>query len=352
MPLFQPVGQIRLTNVAVVRLRSHGINFETACYANKICDWKSGKETDIDEVLQIKKVFRNVSKGQLAKREDIIKAFDGMDEIDICRIILEHGAAQVSGLERDTALDALLKDVSTIVSSRLANARTGLPLTPAMAESTLKEAGFAVKLGQPAKKLALKAIELLCQRHPDELVKTGMKIELRVPLTERERIRQFVVSECQGKIENEFNEVSQQERQYYTLVASVEPSCYRRLDECVNSMSPADSSLRWLASAESPGDEADEFAGDLGATPDAPSPLPPPQSWSRPSPNMATPGSGKVTQCLTCRIPLETAGHRGHYTTDWHKFNVKRKVKGLEPATLDEFNDMQIDLREQLIAVE
>ncbi|THF95658.1 hypothetical protein TEA_015268 [Camellia sinensis var. sinensis] len=37
-----PVGQKRLTNVAVVRLKKHGVRFEIACYKNKVLSWRSG----------------------------------------------------------------------------------------------------------------------------------------------------------------------------------------------------------------------------------------------------------------------------------------------------------------------
>lgn len=40
--LVQPVGQKRLTNVAVVRLKKHGMRFEIACYKNKVLSWRSG----------------------------------------------------------------------------------------------------------------------------------------------------------------------------------------------------------------------------------------------------------------------------------------------------------------------
>lgn len=38
----QPIGQKRLTNVAVVRLKKKGIRFEIACYKNKVLSWRSG----------------------------------------------------------------------------------------------------------------------------------------------------------------------------------------------------------------------------------------------------------------------------------------------------------------------
>lgn len=42
MALKQPVTQVRLTNVAVVRLKQGGFRFEVACYKNKVLNWRSG----------------------------------------------------------------------------------------------------------------------------------------------------------------------------------------------------------------------------------------------------------------------------------------------------------------------
>ncbi|WOL12309.1 ribosome maturation protein SBDS [Canna indica] len=82
--LVQPVGQKRLTNVAVVRLKKHGNRFEIACYKNKVLSWRSGVEKDLDEVLQSQTVYSNVSKGVLAKSKDLIAAFGTDDQSKIC----------------------------------------------------------------------------------------------------------------------------------------------------------------------------------------------------------------------------------------------------------------------------
>ena len=39
------------------------------------------REKDLDEVLQTNQVFSNVSKGQVAKKDDLVKAY-GTDDID------------------------------------------------------------------------------------------------------------------------------------------------------------------------------------------------------------------------------------------------------------------------------
>lgn len=43
------------------------------------------REKDLDEVLQTHSVFVNVSKGQVAKKEDLSKAFGTDDLTEICK---------------------------------------------------------------------------------------------------------------------------------------------------------------------------------------------------------------------------------------------------------------------------
>ena len=52
---------------------------QIACYKNKVQEWRSGVETNLDDVLQIANVYLNVSKGELAKSQDLQKAFGTTD---------------------------------------------------------------------------------------------------------------------------------------------------------------------------------------------------------------------------------------------------------------------------------
>ena len=62
------------------------------------------RERDIDEVLQATTVFSNVSKGTLAKHEDLVDVFGTDDEEKVCRIILSEGDLQVIS---DSQIEAL-----------------------------------------------------------------------------------------------------------------------------------------------------------------------------------------------------------------------------------------------------
>ena len=101
MALFQPTQSIKLTNVAVVRLKRKGKRFEIACYKNKVVNWRNKAETDLDNVLQIERVFTNVESGRFASKSDLKKGFgDGRKQKDIILEILEKGELQVSWKER------------------------------------------------------------------------------------------------------------------------------------------------------------------------------------------------------------------------------------------------------------
>lgn len=82
--IFTPSNRIQLTNVAIVRLKKQGHRFEIACYKNKVVSWRNKVDTDLDDVLQSYSIFTNVSKGQMAKKEDLVDAFGTDDQKKIC----------------------------------------------------------------------------------------------------------------------------------------------------------------------------------------------------------------------------------------------------------------------------
>lgn len=52
--------------------------------------------------------------------------------------------------------------------------------------------------------------------------------------------------------------------------------------------------------------------------------------------------------CITCRVAFHDAeGQRTHYKTDWHRYNLKRKVADLPPVTVEEFNRRVVTQRVQ-----
>lgn len=139
MPINQPSNQIKLTNVSLVRLKKAKKRFEIACYKNKVLEWRSGIETDLDNVLQINSVFLNVSKGQTAPSADLVKAFGAKTPIsDIILEILNKGELQVGEKERHAQLERVHNEVVGIVASKLVDPKTKRVYTTGMIEKALE----------------------------------------------------------------------------------------------------------------------------------------------------------------------------------------------------------------------
>ncbi|WWD07986.1 hypothetical protein V865_006096 [Kwoniella europaea PYCC6329] len=52
--------------------------------------------------------------------------------------------------------------------------------------------------------------------------------------------------------------------------------------------------------------------------------------------------------CISCRVAFETAAEqRSHFSTDWHRYNMKRRVANLPPVAAESFNEKVLERREQ-----
>ncbi|KAF2719710.1 Shwachman-Bodian-diamond syndrome protein [Polychaeton citri CBS 116435] len=135
----QPSNQIRLTNVSLIRMKKGKKRFEVAAYKNMVSAYRSGVETDLDNVLQITNVFLNVNKGQVAPNDDLKKAFPGMSREEVVQEILKKGDVQVGEKERGAELDRVRKEVIEIVAARIVDPKSKRVYTTGMIEKALDQ---------------------------------------------------------------------------------------------------------------------------------------------------------------------------------------------------------------------
>ncbi|GFR52568.1 hypothetical protein Agub_g15160, partial [Astrephomene gubernaculifera] len=188
--VFQPVGQKRLTNIAVVRLKKGGERFEIACYKNKVGDWRSGIEKDLDEVLQTTAIFHNVGKGVVAKDRELQVAFGTTERKTICLEILARGELQVSDKERKLEFEHLFKDVAGVLVEKCVNPATNRPYTASMIERALRDIHFNLDPKKSAKQQALEALPLLQAQFPIE--RARMRLRLWVPAEAQQELEQLL----------------------------------------------------------------------------------------------------------------------------------------------------------------
>ncbi|KAL4892755.1 SBDS protein C-terminal domain-containing protein [Aspergillus ambiguus] len=144
MPINQPSNQIKFTNVSIVRLKKGKKRFELACYKNKLLEYRSGAERDLDNVLQVPTIFLSVSKAQTAPSAELAKAFGAdVPADDIRQEILRKGEVQVGERERKEIIERVEKEVLDIVSGRLVDPTTKRVYTPGMISKALDQLSSA-----------------------------------------------------------------------------------------------------------------------------------------------------------------------------------------------------------------
>ncbi|XP_045445900.1 ribosome maturation protein SBDS [Melitaea cinxia] len=223
--IFTPTNQIRLTNVAIVRLKKGGKRFEIACYKNKVLSWRNKLEKDIDEVLQTHTVFTNVSKGQVAKKEDLVKVFGKDDQTEICKLILEKGELQVSDKERHSQIDSLFKDIATTVADKCVNPETKRPYSVSIIEKAMKDIHFSVNINKSAKQQSLEVIPLIKKEIP--LERAQMRVRISLSGKDARKIREKALKMAMSVEEDNW------ESGTANIICLIDPGSLRVLDELI-----------------------------------------------------------------------------------------------------------------------
>jgi len=357
----EPIGQKRLTNIAVVRHKAHGKRFEIACYKNKVLNWRDGIEKDLEEVIQTDTVFENVSKGVWAKDKDLVKVFGTDNKEECCKIILKCGELQVSDREREVQMENMFRDVVQLVGERIIHAQTGRKHTPAAVENALKSVGFSLQPDQTAKKQSLKAIELLCKELSDSFARAQMR--LRIVCAEKlvEDVKTFVVDESKATIEEQRADGSS-----CVLTFMCDPRHYRDLDKLVTvKYASEEISLQIVEAAVIAEVNAAEVlagaggmhgltvvasAGQCAQCPAAPEG----GGYSAAKAPVAVAAPGRSgPRCSACAASFDDAAeYRVHCKSAWHNFNLKRKVKSLPPVTEEDYQEVALDVKEGFLGVD
>lgn len=136
------------------------------------------REKDLSEVLQTETVFSNVSKGQVAKKEDLMKAFGKDNLTEICKDILAKGELQVSEKERHASLETTYKEIATLVADKCVNPESNRPYPVTIIEKSMKDVHYSIKPNKNIKSQALDVIKMLKEHIPIEKAQMRVKISV------------------------------------------------------------------------------------------------------------------------------------------------------------------------------
>lgn len=222
----QPMSQIRLTNVSLVRMKKGKKRFEIACYQNKVQDWRNQVEKDLDEVLQIPQVFQNVSKGLVANNDDLQAAFGSTDQDKIILEILNKGEIQLNEKERKANLEQKNNEFLNIISTKCINPTSKKRYPPTMIAKILNEIKFHLNPNKSAKIQALEAIKILVDKQIVPIARAQMKVKITLSRKAYDKIYESDIKSLLDQIEDE-----QKDSKRFEVVSIIDPMNYKKIGD-------------------------------------------------------------------------------------------------------------------------
>jgi len=144
----------------------------------------------------------NVSKGEVAKSNDLKKSFGTDDRSTIAREILSKGEVQVGEKEREHDTAAVRREIATLVAEKCVDPATQAPYSVSIIEKAMAEAGYSVRVNKNAKSQVSECIKALQSDSTLPIQRAKMRIRVFVPAVNIDDLRERLLDGV-DKLEHE-----------------------------------------------------------------------------------------------------------------------------------------------------
>ncbi len=203
------------TEHVIAKLISHSKEFEIIIDADKVREYKSGKITDIRDILAVDGIFRNLrkvkslDKGVLFKNEknitrieesELESVFKTTDITEIAKQIIDNGEIQYTTEQRKEFLEHKRTAIINLIASQSIDPRTNAPHTAARIESAMKEERVPIDMYRPAESQVQNIVKAITQILPIRL--EFKEIQIKVPVRYAGTIKKIMLDYGQIKKED------------------------------------------------------------------------------------------------------------------------------------------------------
>lgn len=153
-----------MTNVAeakIIKLRTHGKEFEIMADSVMALSLKSGNSVDIKDVLAVQKVFTDAKKGMEASPNDLKAVFQTEDHLEVAKIIIQKGEIPLTADYKQGLKDQKKKQIINIIHRNAVDPKTHTPHPSTRIEAALEEAKFHVDETKDVNKQVEEALKAL-----------------------------------------------------------------------------------------------------------------------------------------------------------------------------------------------
>lgn len=155
---------VTVDEASIVKLKTHGQNFEILVDCNAAIALKNGQLVDIQNVLAVQKVFSDAKKGLEASENLMKQIFRTGNPLEVAKIIIQKGDIPFTTEYREKLRETKKKQIINIIHRNAVDPKTHLPHPPSRIENALNEAKFHIDEFQDVHRQvdeALKKIRLI-----------------------------------------------------------------------------------------------------------------------------------------------------------------------------------------------
>lgn len=131
---------VNVDDAVIARLESYGERFEILVDAELAADYKRGEDITIEDVLAVEEVFKDAHKADKASEENMQKAFETVDALEVADIIIKKGTIQITANQKRKMQEEKTRQVINKISQEAINPQTKLPHPPKRIEKAMEEA--------------------------------------------------------------------------------------------------------------------------------------------------------------------------------------------------------------------
>mgnify|MGYP001584206009 CR=1 FL=1 len=125
--------------------------FELLCNPETVQPFRMGT-MEFSQVIAVEEIFTNSSKGNVAKAQDLEKAFDTSNFEEIAELILKKGQFSFTTKELADMREQKKRQVVELIHTNFIEPKTEKPYSVSLIEHTLKEIRFVADPHVPATK--------------------------------------------------------------------------------------------------------------------------------------------------------------------------------------------------------
>lgn len=131
---------VNVDDAVIARLESYGERFEILVDAELAADYKRGNDIEIESVLAVEEIFKDAHKADKASDENMMKAFETTDALEVADIIIKKGTIQITANQRKKMQEEKTRQVISKIAREAINPQTKLPHPPNRIEKAMEEA--------------------------------------------------------------------------------------------------------------------------------------------------------------------------------------------------------------------